>query len=258
MNIETLVVTMNQNDHTLIKRMNIQTDVIIGNQCERNMIEEYKDGDMNVKIISLNEKGVGLNRNTLLMRAEADIVVLADDDMVFHDGYSEKVIKAFDEHPNADVLIFNLDEDIITQYKNYKSKKINKYNYMRYGAARLVVRTSKIKMNNIYFNLNFGGGAQFSAGEDSLFIKDCLNHKLNIVAVADSIATLENNRESSWFKGYNDKYFFDKGVFYYFANPCFARMYCLYFYIKYSRKILYRNMLQKMLEGVEYAKKIKR
>lgn len=257
MNIETLVVTMNQECRQLVKKMNIQTDAIIGNQCKQNQIEEFKDRNLNIKVISLKEKGVGLNRNTILMRANADFVVFADDDMVFHDGYPDVVLKAFNDNPKADVIIFNLDEDTETQFKNNKKKKINKYNYMRYGAARFVMRTNKIKLNNIYFNLNFGGGTKFSAGEDSLFLKDCLKHNLNVIAVPDSLATLENSRESSWFEGYNDKYFFDKGVFYYFANPRLSKLYCIYYYLKYHKRISYAKMLSKMLDGVRYAKKIK-
>ena len=61
--IEVLVATMNQNDHSLIKRMNIQTDAIVGNQCNRDSIEEFCYNGRNITYLNFCEKGVGLNRN---------------------------------------------------------------------------------------------------------------------------------------------------------------------------------------------------
>ena len=42
------------------------------------------------------------------MRASSDIVVLADDDVHYVDDYEEKIIKAFEEKPDADMIIFNI------------------------------------------------------------------------------------------------------------------------------------------------------
>lgn len=83
---------------------------------------------------------------------------------------------------------------------------------MRFGAARIAFRRKSITKNGITFNLHFGGGTEYSAGEDTLFLHDCLRKGLKIVAVPDSIATLLENRESTWFKGYTDKYFLDRGA----------------------------------------------
>lgn len=38
--VEVLVATMDQKDDSLVKKMNIQTDAIIGNQCDFNRIEK--------------------------------------------------------------------------------------------------------------------------------------------------------------------------------------------------------------------------
>ena len=60
----------------------------------------------------------------------------------------------------------------------------------------------------------FGGGAKYSAGEDSIFLKSCLDNGLKIYAVPYALAFLNDDRPSTWFNGYTDKYFFDKGVLY--------------------------------------------
>ena len=42
MKVQVLVATMNQKDHTLLEKMNIQSDVIVGNQCDYNLVEEFE------------------------------------------------------------------------------------------------------------------------------------------------------------------------------------------------------------------------
>ena len=75
MKIQVLVATMNQKDHSLIKKMNIKTNAIIGNQCSINSIENFMVGNQEIKYLNFSERGVGLNRNNALMRANADICV---------------------------------------------------------------------------------------------------------------------------------------------------------------------------------------
>ncbi|HAZ18611.1 MAG TPA: glycosyl transferase 2, partial [Clostridiales bacterium] len=91
MTVEVLVASMHQTNHGLLQKMNIQSDAIIGNQCDRNEIENFIYQGHKIRYLSFCERGVGLNRNNALMRATADICILADDDMVFDDGYEQKV-----------------------------------------------------------------------------------------------------------------------------------------------------------------------
>lgn len=67
MKIQVLVATMNQTDHSLLNKMNIRTDAIIGNQCDRNEIEDFVWNGHKVKYLSFAERGVGLNSNSILV-----------------------------------------------------------------------------------------------------------------------------------------------------------------------------------------------
>jgi glycosyltransferase involved in cell wall biosynthesis len=227
MTLQVLVATMNQHDYSLLNKMNIQSDAIVGNQCDRNEVEEFNYNEYSIKYLSFNERGVGLNRNNALMRATADICILADDDMVFVDNYAGIVEQAFDENPTADVIIFNLIESAPKRYVNKQKFRVRYRNYMRFGAARIAFRTRSVTRSGISFNLHFGGGAEYSAGEDTLFLHSCLNKKLKIIAVPYYIASLTEERESSWFKGYTQKYFIDKGIFYACLSSKWARLLCL-------------------------------
>ena len=52
-------------------------------------------------MITTTTHGVGINRNLALFYATGDILLLADDDMVYADGYPEMVRKAFADWPDA-------------------------------------------------------------------------------------------------------------------------------------------------------------
>ena len=77
MRIEVLVAAMHQTDHALLEKMNIQSDVIVGNQCDRNAVEEFEWNGHRVRYLHFAERGVGLNRNNSLMRAAGDICLFA-------------------------------------------------------------------------------------------------------------------------------------------------------------------------------------
>jgi len=99
---------MHQNDHSLLEKMNIQSDAIIGNQCNRNEIEEFNYNGNTIKYLSFPERGVGLNRNNALMRATADICLFADDDVRYVDNYKDIIIEAFEQNPKADMIVLAL------------------------------------------------------------------------------------------------------------------------------------------------------
>lgn len=235
MKITTIVTTIDMRKN-IMKDMNIQTDCIIGNQTNYNEVTKTKYENNKLTILSFNERGVGLNRNNALMRAKGDIIILADDDMVFLNGYQDIVKKVYEKNPGYDVIIFNLIEEKPRRFKIKKNTKIRYYNFMRFGAARITFKNNSIKKRNIYFSLIFGGGTNRGSGEDTIFLKECLDKKLKILAVPYSLAKITEERESTWFEGYNDKYFKDKAVLFYYLFQKIYMIIIIRFLIKFKLK----------------------
>ena len=121
---------MNQKDFSIYNSMNLNSDTIIINQCDKNSYDDVVICENNVKMYSFAERGVGLSRNSALMRATADIIEFADDDMIFVDGYQEKVVKEFEKHPEADAILFSV------QSLNYKRPLLNIDKFGRVGKIK--------------------------------------------------------------------------------------------------------------------------
>lgn len=260
MKLEVLVSSMHQRDHSLLDKMNINSNAIIINQCDKNKLEKFTYRGNQIKLFSFAERGVGLSRNNALMRATGDICLFADDDVIYEDGYEQMVLKAFVDNPKADVIIFNLQRlnDKRQSHKIIRKKRVRIYNALRYGTVRIAVKTQRIHEKNIYFSLLFGGGAQYSAGEDTLFLCDCFHKGLKIYTSPEQIGVVEQ-KESTWFAGYNEKFFVDKGVLFHYISKRLARLLCIQFVIRkykqFSEEMHWSKALRLMNQGINEVRK---
>ena len=255
MKIQTLVVTTAQQDRSLHEKMNLRTDAIIGNQCSENHFSEFEYNGHKIQYVCTSTTGVGINRNETLFRAEGDLCVLADDDMTFLDGYEDTVREWFEKLPGADMLIFNL-EGGKKRYKCAKVTKVNRLNYGKFGAARLAFRLKSIRFSGVTFHTMFGGGCEYSCGEDTLFLRDCLRKGLKIYGVPTALARIQDG-DSTWFRGYTDKYFFDKGVLYYALNPRTCKLHAWIHGLRYRKKYSsygWTKAVRQMKKGIESVK----
>ena len=106
---EILCVTMHQKDFSKIEQMNIHSDVVFANQADDTRYDELEFEGKKAKMITTATRGVGINRNLTLSYASGDVCLFSDDDVKYVDNLEETVLKEFDAHPDADVIIFNLE-----------------------------------------------------------------------------------------------------------------------------------------------------
>ena len=241
--IEVVVATMNQQDFSLVQKMNISTDAVIANQCDRSSIEEKMINNHRIKYINTPTKGVGLNRNIGLSLAENDILLLADDDIIYVDDYARIIISAFNELKDADVIIFRMR--FIKNGKEYdidkhSTRKLHIWNGLSYGTYQIAIKRKAVQRINLHFTHLFGGGCIYSAGEDSLFLIDCFKKGLNVYSHEGLIG--ENIRDSSsWFNGFNEKFFFDRGIFAACAFPKLKYFLIAYYLYAYRAQKNYKT-----------------
>ncbi|MDO4562962.1 MAG: glycosyltransferase [Clostridia bacterium] len=216
MKIEVLCSAMHQKDMKLQREMNIDSDAVIINQCDREEYEETNIRGCKVRMYSHNERGIGRSRNCALLHASGDILLFADEDIRYEDGYKDMVLREFEAQRSADMIVFNIRAFGSQRFEHTITKRhrIRFHNCLRYGAVRFAVRREALLRANIAFSLLFGGGALYSAGEDSIFISDCIKKGMRVYASPNVLCSVDMS-ESSWFKGYDEKYFSDKGALLY-------------------------------------------
>ncbi len=134
--------------------------------------------------LSLDVKGLSKNRNNCLKHINGDIVYICDDDISLLYESILKVIEKFKNSDNLDVLR--------CQVRTFEGKPYKKYNPQEYkidsimqltnfSSIEMIVKSSFIKENHIFFDEDFGIGAQYQVGEDFIFIADILKKNGNIV-----------------------------------------------------------------------------
>lgn len=215
-NVQVLVAAVKQDGKALAKKMHLQTDAIIVNQCDLWNTEVFSHVGREVQVYSMAERGVGKSRNAAISHAGGDILLFSDQDIEYVEGYEEGILQAFQEQPEADLIVFNVEvEESRKTFEITSREQVHWYNCGRYGAVSFAVRRDSLAESGVTYSLLFGGGAKYSAGEDSLFLKQFMD-KGNKVFSDPFLIGREVSEGSTWFAGYTEKYFFDRGVLYHF------------------------------------------
>jgi len=262
MNIEVIISTMNNsNILELVEKMNIQTKAIVINQSDNHDYKEFSFNNNIIRSYSFNEIGVGKSRNSGLSRSTETICLMADDDMVYVNNYDQIILEEFKNNPSADVILFNVpiyNQDGTKIIKIKKNEKINIFNSLKYGTVNIAFRRNTIIKNNIHFSLFFGGGTFFGSGEDTLFINECLKKNLKVISNTKVIATIKQG-QSTWFSGYNEKFFMDKGALFKALSPALYHLYIVQFVLRkrslYKKEYNFLEILKLMYDGARKFKK---
>lgn len=238
--LEVLISTMHKKDRedviTLLKAMNINSDCIVINQCDKNENETFTYKGHHVLCVYSTERGLSRSRNLALRHAKADIVVIADDDVCYNDDYEKTIRRAYDENPNFDILTFMVKDN--KKYHREK-RKLNRLLIHKVASWEITMKLDAIK--SMRFNELFGvGSSHISMGEENIFLAECIKKKKKIMYIPQKIARfLKNSRPSTWFTGFNKKYMIDQGAVYYELSSLFAIPFILQFAIR--KYHLYKN-----------------
>lgn len=213
MYIQVLVATMHQKDYTLLDNLNLQSDAVIVNQCDREERISFKYCDYNILWINSKERGLSRSRNMALLNASAEVCVICDDDERLSNGYPKLIQNAYDSISNADLIIFNIEREGWNEKEKLflSAKKIRKYK--TYGSVHITFKRKSINQRKIHFNTDFGAGSgKYTSAEDAIFCMECHRSNLSMYTYPGILCSV-SCEESTWFSGYNEKYFFDVGAY---------------------------------------------
>ncbi len=262
MKIEVLVTTMHQTDISKYTEMNLQTDAVIANQADICAFEETKINGNKVRFVTTDTRGLSTNRNIAINYAKGDIIVFADDDQVFVEGYEQIVKDAFNKNPDADAIKFYCESTNVNRPLSYKGvekfTKASKRMIMSAGVPCLAIKREFLKKTAIFFNPNIGSGQKIYCGEDSVFYSELLKNKANIY-LSPILLSYVNQGESSWFKGYDEQFGVSVGYVYSCIYGYLAPLVAIRRAFKEGRKnkcdLTYKELFFTMMKGIKKQRK---
>ncbi len=259
MKLQILVTTMQQSGTELLNRMNLQSDVVIANQSDRNEYTEKSIDGCQIRFITTNTRGLSRNRNIALAHTsqDADLILFSDDDLVFTDDYENEIITEFEKHPEAEAIKFNLhdlsDSRKISMKIIVRFEKANRRNMTSSGVCGLVVKQRALIKHNLHFHEEYGAGTTNMSGEDTIFLMEMLDKGISMYRSPIDIAGIDQSH-SSWFSGYNKEYFQTAGKILHVCYPRIAWLLAIRSAYKFTKRdkcaLSFAEILRNYYQGI--------
>jgi len=255
MSLQVLLSAMFLDDENYIDSLNICSDTVVINQCDKACDKELShhcidDATRTVIYVETKERGLSKSRNMAISKATGDICILCDNDVEYVEGYEKLIEKAYEDHPDADIIVFYIKRPERLKPNYDTSRKMDYFSVLKIFSPEISFRRSSIK--DISFNELFGAGAKYKMGEENIFLYDCLRAKLKIYYEPVMIAKLRDV-ESTWFSGYDRDFFIARGANYAAMSRWFSHVLIWQFAIRktglYKDKVNFFEAVKIMYQG---------
>lgn len=172
--LDVLICTYGQDGLERVGRMNLApvdgVGYLVSCQSPHLPLPESLRRD-DIRVVFSSTKGLSLNRNNALANADADYVLLCDDDVdVYPESYPH-VIEAFDRNPDIEIAAFMVDFPGGKVYPPVEHELWRPYKNYLICSIEIAFRMRIVRNNGLKFNSLWGIGAPFlGAGEESVFL----------------------------------------------------------------------------------------
>ncbi len=133
-------------------------------------VPEYFSDRDDIEIHRLNIEGVSNNRNNAIEHSTADIMLIADDDLVYTTAQLTAVINAFERRPDMEMGTFMYESEVLKTYPDNECD-LSEYPKGFYASAIEIAVRRNSRAGRLRFSPDFGPGAtRWTVGEDSMFL----------------------------------------------------------------------------------------
>lgn len=264
MRVEVLISCMFQSAREIIGNTNIQSDVVVVNQCDENSREEFvflnKIGEeCKAVVINSTERGLSKSRNLAIKNASGDYCLICDDDETLVDDYVQIIKKSVEYHPDVSVFAykFKLSENYYMKKVFWTEERVIDYKTaLKISSWQILFKREEIIKKGIWFDEEIGSGITKAGGEEKIFQHDCLKCNLKIMYQPYVIGSIKYEA-SQWTQNlFTKPYFVDWG--YYFRRLKWGKLgatiMCGMFAIKkreeYKHKLSLFSATKAMLKGI--------
>ena len=217
MGVCVLLSAMHLEDHSLLEELNIKSDAVVINQCDKDEVRDIKEGGRRILFLSVKDRGLSKSRNEAIRQSDAggfgDVCIFCDNDCVYEEGAASQIETAFDRNPQADIIVFFIKRPEKSEPVLKKEGPLSYIGAIKIFSPEIAFRRSSLMDRGLFMDEDFGAGARYMMGEENIFLFKAKQMGLKVVYVPLQIAYLKEN-ESTWFKGYTDDYFKSRGAGY--------------------------------------------
>lgn len=257
-----LIATMdNDNIQELLKKMNLSnTDTIVVNQYKNGREQAEVSFNGKALIVDSDRLGLSASRNEAIYIADKDAICqLADDDMTFVDDYEKILALAYEEFPDADIIVFYVDNEDKAQAKQRMKKgRIRHVGAMKTSSVQISFKRASLVDNNIQFDERFGIGGKYGSGEENILLFDALRKGLKIYSYPIKVATLINDRDSHWDRSVTPEFCEKKGAIFKRMSPMWYWLIILQFCVRKRQMLKEVGLLPSIRLMFKGAKEFKR
>jgi len=225
-----LVATMNTDDvRGLLDRMGVDGPAIVVNQATDAGFSGVEVCEEGLIASTRRETGLSKSRNAALGLADAvaaEYCLVADDDLAYVPGYGAKVADAWCRRPHADILAFTVLNPDGSERVGPRRGRVGRFQTLKLRSVELSFRRSSVARVGLRFDERFGAGAPWFVGEESIFLAQAIRRGLHVERVPVVIAQLKD-RPSTWFVGFDDRFFRVQGRVYRELAACVWPALCL-------------------------------
>jgi len=194
--LEILVATMNRSNLNFLIPMFpfahfSEFSILVINQTdgENLIISEYE----NVRVINSYEKGLSKSRNLALQNTSGKVALIADDDVVFIQGFDSKILKTHQINNDFSVICFQTLTDENKPYSIYRKEEfwMKEKDFRDVLSIELTFKPEDTRKKNIFFNEYFGLGAKFQDAESLFFLRRANHNQLKVLFSPENIVIHE-------------------------------------------------------------------
>lgn len=191
--------------------------------CDTHVPAELQREDFIVSVIK--STGLSANRNHAIEIASAPYLLLSDDDVEYSEAYIENILRALRENKEYDIIAFRYDS--LNSNRVYPEFSFNLKNPPKgyfISSIEIALKRESIIDSGVRFDTSFGLGAEFPAGEETLFINRLL--KKGLKGIYLPVSCCRHDNISTGEKPLTPEYIRAKGALFRRIYPCswFPRM----------------------------------
>ena len=209
-----LLSAMHLKDRSILDELGITGNVIVINQCDTDSDESSEEGGRTVRFVSSRDRGLSKSRNLAVSLAGGGICAYCDNDVKYHEGYENRIMSAYERHPDADIIVFFIRRPERQKPVTEGEARLGYLKSMKIFSPEITFKKESLERVSLKMDEDFGAGARFGMGEENIFLFDAKRLGLSVWYVGEELASLIP-KESTWFKGYDRKFFINRGAGYY-------------------------------------------